>query len=100
MFGPRTVGDGIFSVLNQRKWKKPSRESKTVSTKQKKELENDSAPRTYKSFEDVVKEILGDDYDENWYPEEERERDRRNLAIASYKCCKEYERILKGEVQV
>ena len=38
--------------------------------------------------------------DENWYPEEERERDRRNLAIASYKCCKEYERILKGEVQV
>ena len=61
---------------------------------------NDSAPRTYKSFEDVVKEILGDDYDENWYPEEEREKDRRNLAIASYKCCKEYERIIKSEVQV
>ena len=55
---------------------------------------------TGKTTYDVVKEILGNDYDENWYPEEERERDRRNLAIASYKCCKEYERILKGEVQV
>lgn len=64
----------------------------------KKELESDNAPRTYKNFDDVVKEILGDNYDKNWYPEEERERDRRNLAIASYKCCKEYERILNGEV--
>ena len=80
--------------------KKAAQRIKNSLDEAKKELENDSAPRTYKSFEDVVKEILGDDYDENWYSEEERERDRRNLAIASYKCCKEYERIIKSEVQV
>lgn len=45
-------------------------------------------------FEDFVKELLGDDYTEDWYPEEEQERDRRNMAIASYKGNKEVEYLL------
>ena len=28
--------------------------------------------------------LLGDDYTEDWYPEEEQERDRRNMVISSY----------------
>ena len=96
----RVLWEMVFFGVEPEKMEKAVERIKNSLDEAKKELENDRAPRTYKSFEDVVKEILGDDYDENWYPEEERERDRRNLAIASYKCCKEYERILKGEVQV
>lgn len=96
----RVLWEMVFFGVEPEKMEKAVERIKNSLDEAKKELENDSAPRTYKSFEDIVKEILGDDYNENWYPEEERERDRRNLAIASYKCCKEYERILKGEVQV
>ena len=90
----------VFFGVEPEKMEKAVERIKNSLDEAKKELESDNAPRAYKNFEDVVKEILGDDYDENWYPEEEREKDRRNLAIASYKCCKEYERILNGEVQV
>lgn len=37
-----------------------------------------------KSIEDIAKKLLGDDYTEDWYPEEEQERDRRNMVISSY----------------
>ena len=36
------------------------------------------------SIEDIAKKLLGDDYTEDWYPEEEQERDRRNMVISSY----------------
>lgn len=48
------------------------------------------------SFEDFAKEILGDEYTEDWYPEEERERDRRNMAISSYKYGVEFRRLLEN----
>lgn len=48
------------------------------------------------SFEDFAKEVLGDGYTEDWYPEEERERDRRNMAISSYKYGVEFRRLLEN----
>ncbi len=48
------------------------------------------------SFEDFAKEVLGDDYTEDWYPEEERERDRRNMAISSYKYGVEFRLLLES----
>lgn len=45
-------------------------------------------------FEEVVKKLLGDDYTEDWYPEEEQEKDRRNMAIAAYKENHEAEKLL------
>ena len=48
------------------------------------------------SFEDFAKEVLGDEYTEDWYPEEEQERDRRNMAIASYKYGVEFRLLLEN----
>lgn len=48
------------------------------------------------SFEDFAKEVLGDECTEDWYPEEERERDRRNMAISSYKYGVEFRRLLEN----
>lgn len=48
------------------------------------------------SFEDFAKEVLGDEYTEDWYPEEERERDSRNMAIASYKYGVEFRLLLEN----
>lgn len=48
------------------------------------------------SFEDFAKEVLGDEYTEDWYPEEEWERDRRNMAISSYKYGVELRRLLEN----
>lgn len=48
------------------------------------------------SFEDFAKEVLGDEYTEDWYPEEEQERDRRNMAIASYKYGVEFRLLLES----
>lgn len=59
----------------------------------KKNLDENGKPHGI-PFEDFVKELLGDDYTEDWYPEEEQERDRRNMAIASYKGNKEAEYLL------
>ena len=59
----------------------------------KKNLDENGKPHGI-PFEDFVKELLGDDYTEDWYPEEEQERDRRNMTIASYKGNKEAEYLL------
>ena len=48
------------------------------------------------SFEDFAKEVLGDEYTEDWYPEEEQERDRRNMAISSYKYGVEFRLLLES----
>ena len=48
------------------------------------------------SFEDFAKEVLGDEYTEDWYPEEEQERDRRNMAISSYKYGVEFRLLLEN----
>ena len=48
------------------------------------------------SFEDFAKEVLGDEYTEDWYPEEEQERDSRNMAIASYKYGVEFRLLLES----
>ena len=48
------------------------------------------------SFEDFAKEVLVDEYTEDWYPEEEQERDRRNMAIASYKYGVEFRLLLES----
>lgn len=60
----------------------------------KKDLAENGEPSKDISFEEVVKKLLGDDYTEDWYPEEEQERDRRNMAIAAYKGNHEAERLL------
>lgn len=52
------------------------------------------------SFEDFAKEVLGDEYTEDWYPEEERERDARNMAIASYKYGVEFRLLLENILMV
>ena len=48
------------------------------------------------SFEDFAKEVLGDEYTEDWYPEEEQERDRRNMTISSYKYGVEFRLLLES----
>ena len=48
------------------------------------------------SFEDFAKEVLGNEYTEDWYPEEEQERDSRNMAIASYKYGVEFRLLLEN----
>lgn len=53
-----------------------------------KNLKSDSRLKT------LLKKLLGDDYTEDWYPEEEQERDRRNMVISSYKDNNEMERLL------
>jgi hypothetical protein len=61
------------------------------------EYKNDSehtVPKGYTSFEDIAKELLGDEYTEDWYPEEEQKRDMKNLAISTYKTNREYEQLL------
>lgn len=61
---------------------------------EKKDLAESGEPSKGIPFEDVVKKLLGDDYTEDWYPKEEQERDRRNMAIAAYKGNHEAERLL------
>lgn len=57
-------------------------------------LDENKEPRIGISIEDIAKKLLGDDYTEDWYPEEEQERDRRNMVISSYKDNNEMERLL------
>lgn len=52
------------------------------------------------SFEDFAKKVLGDEYTEDWYPEEKRERDARNMAIASYKYGVEFRLLLENILRV
>lgn len=60
----------------------------------KKNFEESKEFRNGFSIEDIAKKLLGDEYTEDWYPEEEQERDRRNMAISSYKDNNEMERLL------
>jgi hypothetical protein len=60
----------------------------------KKDLAENGEPSKGIPFEEVVKKLLGDDYTEDWYPEEEQEKDRRNMAIAAYKENHEAEKLL------
>ena len=57
-------------------------------------FDENKEPRVGFSIEDIAKKLLGDDYTEDWYPEEEQERDRRNMVISSYKDNNEMERLL------
>ncbi len=57
-------------------------------------FDENKEPRIGFSIEDIAKKLLGDDYTEDWYPEEEQERDRRNMVISSYKDNNEMERLL------
>lgn len=47
-------------------------------------FDENKEPQIGFSIEDIAKKLLGDDYTEDWYPEEEQERDRRNMVISSY----------------
>ena len=91
LFVACVVGDDIL-------WRRATRGRKSKSRprcieESKKNLDENGKPHGI-PFEDFVKELLGDDYTEDWYPEEEQERDRRNMAIASYKGNKEAEYLL------
>lgn len=57
-------------------------------------FDENKEPQIGFSIEDIAKKLLGDDYTEDWYPEEEQERDRRNMIISSYKDNNEMERLL------
>lgn len=57
-------------------------------------FDENKEPQIRFSIEDIAKKLLGDDYTEDWYPEEEQERDRRNMVISSYKDNNEMERLL------
>ena len=57
-------------------------------------FDENKEPQIGFSIEDIAKKLLGDDYTEDWYPEEEQERDRRNMVISSYKDNNEMERLL------
>lgn len=57
-------------------------------------FDENKEPRIGFSIEDIAKKLLGDDYTDDWYPEEEQERDRRNMVISSYKDNNEMERLL------
>ena len=46
-------------------------------------FDENKEPQIGFSIEDIAKKLLGDDYKEDWYPEEEQERDRRNMVISS-----------------
>lgn len=89
-----------FFGLNPEDMEREAERIKQETDDVKKRLENGAEPKTFHSIDELAREVLGDDYDENWYPKEEYERDMRNLVIASYKSTIEYERILEGETQV
>lgn len=89
-----------FFGLNPEDMEREAERIKQKTDDVKKRLENGKEPKTFHSIDELAREVLGDDYDENWYPKEEYERDMRNLVIASYKSTIEYEQILEGETQV
>lgn len=75
---------------------KATEEIHTRLEEAKKDLDENGEHKRYITIDELAMKILGDAYDENWYPEEERERDRRNTAISSYKMNTDYYRIISN----
>lgn len=90
---PRVVGNDFFGI-EPKGIENAKAEIDANLEETKKDLAENGEPSKGIPFEEVVKKLLGDDYTEDWYPEEEQEKDRRNMAIAAYKENHEAEKLL------
>lgn len=89
------MGDDLFGVDPAGVEKEREKLDAAIEEAKQASAEGKVLDKTF-SFEDFAKEVLGDEYTEDWYPEEEQERDRRNMAIASYKYGVEFRLLLES----